>query len=445
MKFYKTCSISLLLFSYLTPSQADIFDDFDQEIKAYKQAQADPSKEQQAYQQFSQNYLQEYNQWRSQYLSEFDQYQAAIIKKWGTADNSKNVQYSADTNVKSVINYETNQVTIEMLVDNNLSQAEAKKLLSKKISSLLADQSSNLASINAKGLSVSAKPLTISPVSYSKKEEQAAKQVILEQTIVYLQNVDKQADQILLTNNSISTEQLQSYVAKEKQKIKQEALARIAKIEAYYNELRNNTPSTTQSLKTVKYQINLPQNSLAERAKKYVPLAEKESQRFDIPAPLIMAIMHSESSFDPQAKSAVPAFGLMQIVPQTAGHDVNKLVRNIDSPMKASELYNPETNVETGSAYLSILDKRYLKLVTNPVSRLYCTIAAYNTGAGNIATVFNNKDEGNTRNFTKAAKIINKLSPQEVYDTLMKKLPYDETKHYLQKVSSRIALYQAKS
>ncbi len=51
----------------------------------------------------------------------------------------------------------------------------------------------------------------------------------------------------------------------------------------------------------------------------------------------------------------------------------------------------------------------------------------------NVAKVFNKKGQGNTRNMKRAAKVINTLSPQEVYDALMNKLPYDETKHYLEK------------
>ena len=87
------------------------------------------------------------------------------------------------------------------------------------------------------------------------------------------------------------------------------------------------------------YKVKLPKNSLQKRASQYASFAEQESQKNQIPAPLIMAIMHSESAFNPEEKSAVPAYGLMQIVPHTAGHDVNKLVRIIDRPMEVSELY----------------------------------------------------------------------------------------------------------
>ena len=75
--------------------------------------------------------------------------------------------------------------------------------------------------------------------------------------------------------------------------------------------------------------------------------------------------------------------------------------------------------------------------MTNTKSRFYCTIAAYNTGSGNVARAFTNKT-----NFSEASREINKLTPDEVYETLMKKLPYDETKHYLKKVKERIDSYE---
>lgn len=201
-------------------------------------------------------------------------------------------------------------------------------------------------------------------------------------------------------------------------------------------------PAQSGAKKIISYKISLPNNSLAKRAKQYQPMALQESEKFSVNPALVMAIMHSESAFRPEAKSHVPAFGLMQIVPTTAGHDVNLQVRHIDAPMKEAELYQPPVNVETGTAYLHILDSKYLKNIKDEQSRLYCTIAAYNTGAGNVARAFNPDRSTNIR---KASTTINQLTPQQVYQQLMTNLPYDETKNYLKKVSSRIALYQPQS
>jgi len=146
--------------------------------------------------------------------------------------------------------------------------------------------------------------------------------------------------------------------------------------------------------------------------------------------------MHSESSFNPMARSHIPAFGLMQIVPRSAGVDSYQYLYNKKRILSSSYLYNSENNIKIGSAYLHILYYRYLKKIKNPQSRLYCTIAAYNTGAGNVARTF----IGST-NINKAAQTINSMSPDAVLKTLMRKLPYNETKKYLKKVNDRVSAY----
>ena len=90
-----------------------------------------------------------------------------------------------------------------------------------------------------------------------------------------------------------------------------------------------------------------------------------------------------------------------------------------------------------GSAYLYILYYRYLKKIKDPQSRLYCTIAAYNTGAGNIAWAFTHK-----YNMNVAAPKINALSPTQVYDKLLKDLRFDEPKNYLKRVKRRMKVYE---
>ena len=69
-----------------------------------------------------------------------------------------------------------------------------------------------------------------------------------------------------------------------------------------------------------------------------------------------------------------------------------------------------------------------LENVTHNVSREYCVIAAYNTGPSNVFRTF-------SRNRTEAINQINNLQPSGVYDQLRQKLPYEETRHYLEKVT----------
>lgn len=92
-------------------------------------------------------------------------------------------------------------------------------------------------------------------------------------------------------------------------------------------------------------------------------------------------------------------------------------------------LFNPETNIEYGVAYLSILFNRYLPNVKDKQSQEYCVITAYNAGAGSVLRTFHNDKN-------QAFNRINALSSAKVYDTLRSKLPSDEGKRYLLKVST---------
>ena len=182
--------------------------------------------------------------------------------------------------------------------------------------------------------------------------------------------------------------------------------------------------------------LKLPKDATIQRSKLYYQEVRNNAKKQKIPVPLIFAIIHSESSFNPMARSCVPAYGLMQIVPRTAGIDAYNHLYGKKRLLSAQYLYNAHNNITVGSAYLHILYYKYLREIKNPTSRLYCTIAAYNTGAGNVAWAF-----VGTNSTKKAAKVINRLTPDEVYARLLQDLRYDEPKLYLKRVTKRIHLY----
>jgi membrane-bound lytic murein transglycosylase C len=163
------------------------------------------------------------------------------------------------------------------------------------------------------------------------------------------------------------------------------------------------------------------------RAKKYKPLVERSAKRFYVSKNLVYAIIKTESDFNPYAVSSAPAFGLMQIVPGTAGQDVYRFLNKRDGYPSREELFVPANNITYGSAYLHLLDDRYLLGIRNPVSREYCVIAAYNGGAGSVLGTF---DEDRT----KAVSKINSLAPGDVYRRLRGRLPSPESRRYLGKV-----------
>ncbi len=164
-----------------------------------------------------------------------------------------------------------------------------------------------------------------------------------------------------------------------------------------------------------------------QQAMHYQLAVEKNAKEFGVSRSLIYAIMKTESAFNPFAVSSAPAYGLMQLVPSTGGRDAYKHVKGYDHTPSKEYLFNSDNNIELGTAYLSILDRNYLAAISDPLSREYCTISAYNGGAGNVFKLFSKE-----RN--KAAEKINSLPPAEVYRILHEEHPRDETRRYLVKV-----------
>jgi membrane-bound lytic murein transglycosylase C len=180
----------------------------------------------------------------------------------------------------------------------------------------------------------------------------------------------------------------------------------------------------------------LPASSLMTRAQNFLPAVQQSAAKWQVPEALIMAIMHTESGFNPLARSHIPAFGLMQIVPKSAGRDASRLVFGRERLLKGKDLYKPETNIAMGAAYLHILDSQYLQGVNDAKSRQLCVIAAYNTGAGNVARAFTG-----TNSVKKALPLINSLSSKQVYAHLRSNLRYEEARNYLKKVTLVMSLY----
>jgi len=174
------------------------------------------------------------------------------------------------------------------------------------------------------------------------------------------------------------------------------------------------------------------------RAERFRPLVTEFARENGLYAPLVYAIMHSESSFNPRARSGVPAYGLMQLVPRSGARDAYRYVHKKDKLVSGDYLYNPRNNIELGTAYLAILDKRYFKRIENPMNRMLCSIAAYNTGAGNVCKAF-----GAGTSLSRAAPVVNRMQSAEVYARLRSDLPYAETRNYIKKVTDRMPLYEA--
>lgn len=207
--------------------------------------------------------------------------------------------------------------------------------------------------------------------------------------------------------------------------------------ERYANYLVSNKLKKSSSNGSTVYAVefNLVAQHEHLRQEKYSQYVIAAAQRYNLSPALIYGIIETESSFNPYAVSPANAYGLMQVVPATAGRDVYNLVKKKSGEPSKEVLFSPENNIDIGSAYLHILQTRYLVKVTNKLSQEYSMISAYNGGTGNVLKTF---DTDRTRAMNK----INQTSTSNVYKKLRYNHPRTESRNYLEKVTKAKKNYE---
>ena len=110
--------------------------------------------------------------------------------------------------------------------------------------------------------------------------------------------------------------------------------------------------------------------------------AAQIAREHDIDVALMLAIIHTESNFNPLAVSKNGAAGLMQIMPDTArdlGLKVpqykNRRKPKLDS--KIDERFDPNKNLHAGLTYFKMLYEKHLNNLT-------LALGAYNVGAAKV-------------------------------------------------------------
>jgi membrane-bound lytic murein transglycosylase C len=169
---------------------------------------------------------------------------------------------------------------------------------------------------------------------------------------------------------------------------------------------------------------------------RYLSFAKMASARHMIPVPLIMAIIETESAFNPLARSRSNALGLMQIKADTAGRDYFSIINGNSHTPSAAYLYNPKNNVEVGTGYLSILADRYLAGIYHPQKLEYAIISSYNGGSGALF-----KSLVRSGNRKAAIKRINAMSVKDFYWFLTHRHIRSESRNYVKKVTARMKKY----
>lgn len=166
-----------------------------------------------------------------------------------------------------------------------------------------------------------------------------------------------------------------------------------------------------------------------KQAEKYRSIVARFAEQYQMSPSLVFAVIRTESNFNPFAVSSAPAYGLMQLVPTSGGREAYRRAKGKDVTPSRDYLFDPQNNIELGTAYLNVLNYSQLDEVTNTVSREYCVISAYNTGPRNVFRTFSSDP-------VSAVNQINSLPPAAVYEKLRQHLPYQETRQYLEKVTT---------
>jgi membrane-bound lytic murein transglycosylase C len=209
--------------------------------------------------------------------------------------------------------------------------------------------------------------------------------------------------------------------------------------------INNNQPTVRQTTgndgverAVLTLNFNLAPDAIRERAKRVQGFVYKYAELYGLYPSLVFAIIHTESYFNPIAQSSANALGLMQLVPEGGGADAFQKVYGRSEIPSAEFLFDPENNIQLGCAYLDIILNSHLNNIGNVLTKQYLAIAAYNTGASNVFKAY---DRSGSK--PRAIRKIDAMTPQQNYEYLIQNLPYEETRSYLQKVVERSQLYES--
>lgn len=104
----------------------------------------------------------------------------------------------------------------------------------------------------------------------------------------------------------------------------------------------------------------------------YDDLIKQESEIAGLDWRLVAAIIYQESRFDPTAESWAGAYGLMQILPESA------------DMFNIFDYEEPRNNIKVGINLIKWLERNFIQEVPDSVERMKFVLAAYNVGLGHV-------------------------------------------------------------
>ena len=257
--------------------------------------------------------------------------------------------------------------------------------------------------------------------------DQSRMRIDYEKGVVYLETISekkllkediaKNFQQGLIQNENLIENQIQFKNGKTLNKDSPEELNK--QMNSYVQEYGAVTGEDGKKRNLYRVELPMVPDHVKRRANKYLPYVMHWSNKYSLPPALILAIMWQESAFNPKARSHIPAFGLMQIVPRYAGEDV-KIMLGESNVVDGDFLYNPENNLRYGTSYLKILSDKSFAEIKPFEKRVPFIIAGYNWGPSRLL-----------KHLKKGSIKLN--SPREIKEQIYKIAP-KETKDYLLRV-----------
>lgn len=317
--------------------------------------------------------------------AEHEAFRREVMEKWGEkqmVESSQKVwvEYSDDMESRFSVDFEKGEVKVEVLSDRNEPVKVTSGRIQKSVEDMLGSRGKT---IDFKSEVVEQKPVSDKPI---------------------LENQIK-------------------VVPKE-----------VAAKSSTHSHKEVSTSTGVKKVSSVVLQLN--PDHLNQRAQKVRPYVEKYAKMYGIDVPLVFAIIEQESAFNRMARSGKNAYGLMQLVPKYGGKDAYMYVYKIDDEPEPEFLYDEENNIRLGTAYIKILMTREFPAIKEKINKMLCTIAAYNTGAGNVARAFTGK-----LSVSGAAGQINAMSNGQLYNYLRQNLHHPEARGYVKGVTDKMRKY----
>ncbi|MBX9694232.1 MAG: lytic transglycosylase domain-containing protein, partial [Cyanobacteria bacterium] len=148
----------------------------------------------------------------------------------------------------------------------------------------------------------------------------------------------------------------------------------------------------------------------------YTQEVERECKRWNLDPLLIHGLIRQESRYDRNARSRSNAMGLMQLLKGTA----YGVAKNNGIPLKdANEIYNPNTNIALGCAYLAYVLRR-------GDGNMVYAVASYNGGPNAVARWRKKHQEMGISDL----------------DAYVENIPFPETQNYVRQVFSHYWNYE---